>query len=566
MNVLTKQRQEIHVASPQFQQSLEYPQKLVERHRPAPAPLPQNLKAAGRSPFPLPFIEAGSAPHSYVHQETERGRSHVNPYQAFHNTNMMKNKILVIDDDAYVTQLLTQILARTKYEVSIARTCQEGLAQAKAATPSLIILDLMLPDGNGYVLLEKIKKALSATFLPVMVLTASHEMEDKLRGLRLGVVDYVTKPFERQELLRRVKSIIEYSRAKTESSSRDKLAAISHQKVLALLESGKLQTIKPRLRHDAKLGYEYSDVATVIHPKETGAEVFVLEQMAKQQLLDKVFIDAVQICPACGHHDVNFRTACPSCLSVNVEQESGRPQNGAAPEPGQSLSGLYKIEHDDHSASGQHRASSNGQAYYCAACQRTNTRPRLICRCMKCGKQFDAGKTVTQKIYFYKLRDGIKKQTAQTVVQSDWGKLPALFKQFELPVLDAESFRRQVGIHVESAKQRNSKFSLIGLHLRNMFGETMEKERAYELLDALKKTLRRFDVIGVRSRTEWMILLPETPFTMAKILASRLYSACERMAWEQPLDISLSSYPEDGVRAEELLEILELGIVTMPKG
>jgi DNA-binding response OmpR family regulator len=515
----------------------------------------------------------------------------INLHQEFHKTHMMKSKILVIDDDAYVTQLLTQILTRAKYEVSTAHTGREALALATAGAPNLIILDLMLPDGDSYELLEKIKKARGTAFPPVLVLTSSHETEDELRGLRLGVVDYVTKPFERQDLLRRVKNLIDYGYAKTgrpapsrlrsasvkfddsgaeslllqtRCEERDSLAAIAHRKVLALLESGELQSLAPRLRHEAKLGYDYPEAASAVQPEEPGAEVLTLEEMAREQLLERTFADAVQICPVCSHHDVNFRTACPSCLSVNVEPESERPQNGAAPD--QSLAGLYKIEYDDSSAPARTRPSSNGRAYFCAACQKTITRPLQICRCMKCGEQFDADKAVARKIYSYKLRRDLAKPAAPISAPSDWGKLPALFKQFELPALDAESFRRQVGAHVDRAKQRNSNFSLIGLHLNKMLEGHDEKDRACELLDALKKTLRRFDLIGVRSPAEWMILLPETPFTMAKILASRLFAACERLAWEQPLDMSLASYPEDGVRAEELLEILELGIVTMPKG
>jgi CheY-like chemotaxis protein len=480
---------------------------------------------------------------------------------------MTQNKVLVIDDDAYVTELLTQILTRARLQVIVARDGEEALARVASGHPDLIILDLMLPDVDGYVLLEKIKETAGWSFIPVMVLTASREAKDRLRGLQLGVIDYVTKPFERKDLLHRITSILEFNRPK-EVKGTCSSSTIIQQKILSTLEQGKLHTLRPRLRRESQLGYDYADLDGIAPALEPGWEIPVLEEMVGEHLLERIFVDAIQLCPDCGHHDLNVRQACPFCASVDVEMEPTPPKSAALRPLEKSMSGLYLIER----AERKHRpeSASHGAALSCNSCHRTSARHHLVCRCMNCANQFEARKAVTKKIYAYKARAVAGAQPfaapARAGTNDGWDRLPALFREFALPILDAEAFKRQVAAHVESATQRSSQFSLIGLHLRSVLGKTLDDERAGQLLSILKNTLRRFDVIGLRSATEWMILLPETPFTMSKIIAGRLYAASERMACEQPLDLSLASYPEDGVRAEELLEILELGIVTIPKG
>jgi hypothetical protein len=352
--------------------------------------------------------------------------------------------------------------------------------------------------------------------------------------------------------------------------------ADTHHQVIAFLETGKVQTLKPRLRREAKLGYEYPDVVALVKPETLGGEIFTLEDMAQKRLLDRIFFDAIRICPTCGHHDVNFRDACPSCQSTDLEMAKFAgglqrpPLSGGGlddDELDKSLAGLYIIESD---AGLPVRSLPIGRATaVCNVCKKSCAPPGVMCLCMNCASRFEVSKALTRKIYSYKMRSRPSKpREAKPPAANrlaEMATLAELFICFEMAPLDAAAFLRQVELQVENARPRNSKFSLIGLHLQSLFGDHLGANRARELLGALKSILRRFDVLGIKSQFEWMILLPETPFSMAKILAGRLYVACDRLAWEQPLDLSLASYPEDGVRAEELLEILELSIVTIPK-
>ena len=117
----------------------------------------------------------------------------------------MKQRILIIDDDMDLCKLLKNNLEQEEYYV---RTCHDGSTGLKEAVSSdyqLIILDIMLPQKNGYEVLEKIREK---NFVPVLMLTAKDSEGDKVSGLRMGADDYLTKPFNINELMARVNSLI----------------------------------------------------------------------------------------------------------------------------------------------------------------------------------------------------------------------------------------------------------------------------------------------------------------------------------------------------------------------
>lgn len=114
-------------------------------------------------------------------------------------------KILVIDDETSIRELLLIILKREGYNVISAEDGETGLEKLKVFRPDLLILDLMLPDTNGY---DICKKVCSDFDIPIMMLTAKSDIVDKVIGIELGADDYVTKPFDSRELLVRVKALL----------------------------------------------------------------------------------------------------------------------------------------------------------------------------------------------------------------------------------------------------------------------------------------------------------------------------------------------------------------------
>jgi DNA-binding response OmpR family regulator len=108
--------------------------------------------------------------------------------------------VLVVDDDPDIRALLRRLLERVGYEVVEAPDGRSGLRALYEAAPDLVILDVAMPELSGWAVLERIREL---TDVPVLMLTAQASELDKVRGLRAGADDYVTKPFGRQELLAR---------------------------------------------------------------------------------------------------------------------------------------------------------------------------------------------------------------------------------------------------------------------------------------------------------------------------------------------------------------------------
>ena len=117
----------------------------------------------------------------------------------------MKQRILLVDDEADILEFISYNLIKEGYEVYTATNGKQALEKACEVHPHLILLDVMMPDMNGFQVLQEIRKKNN---VPVLMLTAKSDEEDKVSGLRLGADDYLTKPFGINELMARVNSLI----------------------------------------------------------------------------------------------------------------------------------------------------------------------------------------------------------------------------------------------------------------------------------------------------------------------------------------------------------------------
>ena len=120
-------------------------------------------------------------------------------------------KILVIDDDASINELVKINLELHGYEVIQALNGTEGFALAKQEEPSLIVLDVMMPEVDGYTVAQRIRQTPEISETPIIMLTALSELKDKVSGFDIGVDDYLTKPFEIEELIVRVRALLKRS-------------------------------------------------------------------------------------------------------------------------------------------------------------------------------------------------------------------------------------------------------------------------------------------------------------------------------------------------------------------
>ena len=116
-----------------------------------------------------------------------------------------KNHILVVDDDDGIRNLLKDYLVNNNYIVSTAENAEQAKNKLEYLKFDIIILDVMMPGQNGYDLTKEIKNQMK---IPIVLLTAKGEVENRIKGLELGADDYIGKPFEPKELLLRIKNII----------------------------------------------------------------------------------------------------------------------------------------------------------------------------------------------------------------------------------------------------------------------------------------------------------------------------------------------------------------------
>jgi two-component system phosphate regulon response regulator OmpR len=116
-----------------------------------------------------------------------------------------KNHILIVDDDDRIRNLLKDYLFENNYIVSTAENSIQAKEKLQFIKFDVIILDVMMPGQNGYELTKEIKKKIK---IPIILLTAKGEVENRIKGLELGADDYLGKPFEPKELLLRIKNII----------------------------------------------------------------------------------------------------------------------------------------------------------------------------------------------------------------------------------------------------------------------------------------------------------------------------------------------------------------------
>ncbi len=178
-------------------------------------------------------------------------------------------RILLVEDDPSLALGLVDALEFEGFEVTHARTGQDGIHLAKDKRPDCIILDLMLPDTNGYRVCEVVRE--TDPVVPILMLTARSQEADKIRGLDAGADDYVTKPFSIGELIARIRAIFRRSTRASGETFRVGSAVIDPA----------AQTL---LRGREKVALSFYEVQLLRYLYERGGQV-----VGRDELLDKVW-------------------------------------------------------------------------------------------------------------------------------------------------------------------------------------------------------------------------------------------------------------------------------------
>ena len=136
------------------------------------------------------------------------------------------NKILVIDDDLAINELIKVNLELCGYTIIQAFDGVKGFALCKQELPSLVILDVMMPDVDGFTVAQRIRKNDTTANIPILMLTALSQINDKVNGFNIGVDDYLVKPFEMEELQVRVRALLKRTHQIPKSASTRELQTL----------------------------------------------------------------------------------------------------------------------------------------------------------------------------------------------------------------------------------------------------------------------------------------------------------------------------------------------------
>jgi two-component system OmpR family response regulator len=157
---------------------------------------------------------------------------------------MVKTRVLIVDDEPNIRDLLATSLRFAGYEIQTAANGAQAVAAVTESEPDIILLDVMLPDMNGFSVTKKLRS--SGIQAPILFLTARDDVEDKITGLTVGGDDYLTKPFSLDEVVARIQAILR--RTKTvdaESAMIDAGAVVINQDAHEVIIEGKLVDLSP---------------------------------------------------------------------------------------------------------------------------------------------------------------------------------------------------------------------------------------------------------------------------------------------------------------------------------
>ncbi len=129
-----------------------------------------------------------------------------------------KCKILVVDDEEHIRRIVRFQLEKNGYEVATAENGEAALEMVRREHPDLIILDLMMPKMDGFQVCSRIRQNFQTSQIPIIMLTAKGDLPDKIKGLSDGANDYLIKPYSNEELLLRVKNVIDWNNKQKEAS------------------------------------------------------------------------------------------------------------------------------------------------------------------------------------------------------------------------------------------------------------------------------------------------------------------------------------------------------------
>ena len=255
-----------------------------------------------------------------------------------------KKNILIVDDSAFEQRMLMELLSEQPYRFSIAFNGYQGYQLALATHPDLILLDVRMPEMDGYTACRLLKANPETEQIPVIFLSGADAAKERIMGLQVGGVDYISKPFTPEELaarihihlglMRRSNSTLPVVAEVSEPQKHPDLVFVNAVKQLILDNLGSL----PNLSEIARSVGTYREKLTLMFREQTGMTVFAFIREARiargVELLQQTEIDVQDIALLIGFHNAgNFATAfrerrgvTPSAYRQRLHEQTGQRQ------------------------------------------------------------------------------------------------------------------------------------------------------------------------------------------------------------------------------------------------
>ena len=498
--------------------------------------------------------------------------------------------ILVIDPDSRVPKAIASMLKDVcrVHSVANGRTALRFLEHGK---PHLIITETVLPDMNGFDLCTELKKNRDTSDIPIIILTHQNDLNSRLTGLQLGIIDYLIKPLHRTELKIRIQNILNQLDRFIPENGRQSSVETKMIALLKHIRDCEDQTVIPQPDISQRLGYSYPEIDIIVNNKskfidlgflediaekkilsktldEHNTSIIYLEHLAERKALNKRVYDIIHLCPYCEHHDINFREICPNCGSVRIEMVDlihhfRCAYIGAEKEFRHGLDYICpKCSHTLRHIGVDYEKPS--RSYQCNTCQHVFAEANVNCLSLNCGKSFDIEKALTREIYSYTITDvgllaiergHIEEATFEHAfwdLHLDLYTMPFLHQQVKLEVRRAERYKRPFCLMLIQLTNMND--------LKTQFGRIVLLNILRELGKIINEGTRMTDIPARQSESELLFLLPETRLEDARNIADRIRKETGKFKYKLQLNISLVEYPRSGETFEDLFSGLSVAL------
>ncbi len=482
---------------------------------------------------------------------------------------MTRGKILIVDDEEEVCETIQARLQALDYDASYVLNGSDALQFVKKSPPDLILLDILMPGVDGYEVAEKIIKNNPSSPIPIIMLTALHSQQSKLKALTMGIDDYITKPFDFEELVARVENVLRRGKQKDSPVRKMNLSSDDLKRLDLLREMKKAQMAKldPVYNLQSATGYNYPLAARILNTND-GSESTQLEILAQRKCFQKEFFDKILICPFCKNYNLNIRETCPSCKSANIkivdmihhyrcaytgiEEEFKQGIRYVCPKCHLELKNIG-VDYD-----------KPGQNYLCESCDTHSPESETRGQCRACLQIFLVENALRHTIFSYLMTQEAFEVCEKGIFGVPTNPNPEMAEGQE--VYNLSYFRALLTQELLQADHFKRSLSLILLTVENFKmiqseqGEGVSSKLMKQVTEFFKAELRSIDLPAQFQENSLVAMLLECNQELVREIAARIRSklakAIPQTLAKLNVSVRTASFPEDGKSEDVLLKKL----------